>query len=119
MHIDATFMPLRPGKVLVNPERVAELPPILRDWEVLVAPPPCMPAGVDLHMSSRWISMNILMLDERRVIVEEHEHDLIQAFERWGFDPVPCSFLHFNRFGGSFHCATLDVRRRGELRSYF
>jgi glycine amidinotransferase len=118
MHIDATFMPLRPGQVLVNPERVRELPQVLRDWEVLVAPPPCLPPEVELRMSSRWISMNILMLDERRVVVEEHEVDLIRAFERWGFEPLPCSFLSFNRFGGSFHCATLDVRRRGELRSY-
>ena len=77
-----------------------------------------MPADVELHMSSRWISMNIVMLDERTVVVEEHERDLIDAFKRWGFDPVPCSFLNFNRFGGSFHCATLDVRRRGALRSY-
>jgi glycine amidinotransferase len=58
------------------------------------------------------------MLDERRVVVEEHEVDLIRAFKRWGFDPVPRGFLNFNRFGGSFHCATLDVRRRGGLRSY-
>jgi len=25
----------------------------------------------------------------------------------------------FVRFLGSFHCATLDIRRRGELKSYF
>jgi glycine amidinotransferase len=27
--------------------------------------------------------------------------------------------LHYAAFGGSFHCATLDVRRRGGLQSYF
>jgi glycine amidinotransferase len=28
-------------------------------------------------------------------------------------------FLHYAAFGGAFHCATLDVRRRGTLQSYF
>mgnify|MGYP003298904831 CR=1 FL=1 len=41
------------------------------------------------------------------------------AFKKnWGFTPIPCSFRNFNSFGGSFHCATLDVRRRGKLESY-
>jgi glycine amidinotransferase len=38
--------------------------------------------------------------------------------KKWGFTPIPCNFRHFNSFGGSFHCATLDVRRRGKLESY-
>jgi hypothetical protein len=40
---------------------------------------------------------------------------------RWarGFEPIPCEFLHYAAFGGAFHCATLDVRRRGTLESYF
>ncbi|HEX4418746.1 MAG TPA: hypothetical protein VH165_12635 [Kofleriaceae bacterium] len=119
MHVDATFMPLAPGKLLVNRDRIPALPPMFTDWEVLYAPPPCMPASVPLHMSSRWISMNVLMLDTRRVLVEQHEETLIEAMKRWGFTPIPCPFLNFNRFGGSFHCATLDVRRRGRLESYF
>jgi glycine amidinotransferase len=119
MHIDATFMPLAPGKVLVNPDRLPALPAMFRDWEVLTAPAPCLPDHVELYMSSKWISMNILMLDEKRVLVEKHETDLIAAFKRWGFQPIPCHFLDFNRFGGSFHCATLDVVRRGGLQTYF
>ena len=31
----------------------------------------------------------------------------------------PLEFLDYVAFGGSFHCATLDVRRRGGLQSYF
>ncbi|MEV4889294.1 hypothetical protein AB0K48_07890 [Nonomuraea sp. NPDC055795] len=37
----------------------------------------------------------------------------------WGFTPLPCSFESYYAFAGSFHCATLDVRRDGPLRSYF
>lgn len=119
MHIDATFVPLAPGKVLVNPDRPPKLPPMFKDWQVLMAPRPSLPDHITLHMSSRWISMNILMLDHKRVMVEEHETELAQSFKRWGFEPIPCPFVNFNRFGGSFHCATLDVRRVGDLQSYF
>ena len=62
--------------------------------------------------------MNVLMLDERRVVVERRQEPLQDAFADWGFEPVPCSFESCYAFAGSFHCATLDVRRRGELRSY-
>jgi len=27
--------------------------------------------------------------------------------------------MNYKPFGGSFHCATLDIRRRGTLQSYF
>jgi glycine amidinotransferase len=121
MHIDATFMPLAPGKVLINPERMPRdrLPAMFKDWEVLVAPEPCVPASANLMMSSRWISMNVVSLDEKRVVIESHETLLRDALKRWGFEPIMCPFNAFNRFGGSFHCATLDVRRRGDLKSYF
>ena len=36
-----------------------------------------------------------------------------------GFEPIPCPFRNNYKFGGSFHCATVDVRRRGTLQSYF
>ena len=119
MHINATFMPLAPGKVLVNPERVGRVPELFEGWDVLVAPEPCIPESHPMYMCSRWISMNVLMLDERRVLVEEQETALIDSFESWGFEPVPCRFRTVNTFGGGFHCATLDVRRRGPLESYF
>lgn len=118
MHIDATIMPLRPGKLLVNPERVRSVPPVFRDWDVLQAPEPAIPADHPLWMSSAWLSMNVLMLDHERVVVEAGELPTLRALEGWGFHPIPCEFRHFNTFGGAFHCATLDVRRRGALQSY-
>jgi len=119
MHIDASFMPIAPGKVLINPERVKSIPEMFKQWDILVAPPPSMPDSQVLYMTSKWLNVNIFMLDERRVIVEKNDDDLIKAFQRWGFTPIPCHFRNFNTFGGSFHCATLDVRRRGVLESYF
>lgn len=119
MHIDATIMPLASGKLLINKERLVKIPEIFKDWDILEAPNPCIPDDQCLYMTSRWINMNILSLDEKRVIVEREEETMIKALQGWGFKPIPCNFRSFNTFGGSFHCATIDIRRRGELRSYF
>ncbi|MEU0109460.1 amidinotransferase [Streptomyces sp. NPDC006251] len=124
MHIDTTFVLLAPGKVLVNPEYidVDRLPGILDSWDVLAAPEPD-PIDERLlkvtSMCGKWLSMNVLMVDERRVIAERHHTGMLRALEKWGFEPIPCDLLHYAPFGGSFHCATLDVRRRGSLQSYF
>ncbi|WP_425246236.1 amidinotransferase [Streptomyces sp. NEAU-NA10] len=124
MHIDTTFLLLAPGKVLVNPEYidVDRLPDVLKSWDVLVAPKPNRINDRLLKVTSmcgKWLNMNILMVDEKRVIAERHHTDMLRALEGWGFEPIPCDLLHYAPFGGSFHCATLDIRRRGTLESYF
>lgn len=123
MHIDSTFMPLAPGKALVNPDYLdlERLPPLLRRWDLLVAP---RPDPVDdwmsrISMCSPWTSINVLMLDPKRVVVDASQPTLIRALKGWGFEPLPIPFLSYGPFGGAFHCATLDVRRRGRLESYF
>lgn len=119
-HIDTTLMPIAPGKILVNRKYFdpAGLPPAFANWDVLVPPEPVPVADGTYTTVSAWISMNIFMLDEKRVVVERRQEPLMRAFEKWGFEPVPCSFENYYAFAGSFHCATLDVRRRGELESY-
>lgn len=123
MHIDSSFMPLAPGKVLVNPEYIdiERLPPILKKWDVLIAPQPDPVTGFmsKISMCSPWTSINVLMLDHKKVVVDASQKTLIKAFKDWGFDPIDIPFLAYGPFGGAFHCATLDVRRRGTLQSYF
>jgi glycine amidinotransferase len=118
MHIDASFMPLAPGKLLINPSRPVSLPRALQAWDVRPAPRPTVPEEHVLYMSSPWISMNVLMLDEHRVVVEAGEQPLIELLEAWGFYVIPIPFRNVMRFGGCFHCVTADVRRRGVLESY-
>ena len=125
MHIDSTFMPLGPGRVLVNPDYldVNDLPKVLKSWEVLVAPRPDPIPNASwrskISMCSDWISINFLLLDEKRVVVEESQVSLIKAFEAWGLQTIASPFTEYGPFGGSFHCATLDIRRSGTLESYF
>lgn len=125
MHIDTTFVPLGPGRAMINPMYVdkKKLPRILKKWEILDAPEPRIVRGglfnEHASMCSMWLNMNVLMLDEERVVVEKSQEPMIKALRAWGLKPIPCNFLHFNPYGGAFHCATLDIRRRGELQSYF
>jgi len=120
MHIDATFSPLAPGKLLVHPTRCAKVPDLFEKagWDILVCPEPDMPLTHPMYNCSRWISMNVVMLDEQRVIVSKGEERLIAAFKKWGFTPIECPFYDFETIGGGFHCASVDVRRRGALESY-
>ncbi|MEX5712632.1 amidinotransferase [Parafrankia sp. FMc6] len=119
MHIDATLVPLAPGKLLINPERVPRVPAIFKGWDILPAPRPVIPADHPLYLTSKWLNMNLLSLDTERVIVERDDAPMIAALKSWGFTPIPCPFRNFNSFGGSFHCATVDIRRRGGPVSWF
>ncbi len=120
MHIDATFYPLAPGKLLINPERVVKVPEMFvkAGWDILVCPEPEMPATHPMYNCSRWIMMNVLMLDEKRVIVSAGEKRFARTLKQWGFEPIECPFWDFETIGGGLHCASVDIRRRGSLQSY-
>ncbi|MGB6042417.1 MAG: hypothetical protein WBF93_04585 [Pirellulales bacterium] len=121
VHIDTTFVPLAPGKALINPQYIkrSELPAILNSWDLREAPTPISSRRALFDLSSAWLSMNVLMLDPKRVVVEAAQEPLIKMLEDWGFETIPCPFEDHFLFGGAFHCATLDIRRRGGLESYF
>jgi glycine amidinotransferase len=120
-HIDTTFVPLAPGKALVHPAWLGQLPESLRHWDLITAPAPEYRADSPMqtpYFSSQWLSMNVLSLDEKRVFVDAQQLALIRLLESHGFEPIPLEFDALGAFGGSFHCVTLDVRRRGELAEY-
>ncbi|OXB79438.1 UNVERIFIED_CONTAM: hypothetical protein H355_007647 [Colinus virginianus] len=72
-----------------------------------------------LWMSSKWLSMNVLMLDEKRVMVDANETSIQKMFENLGISTIKVNIRHANSLGGGFHCWTCDIRRRGTLQSYF
>jgi glycine amidinotransferase len=124
MHIDATIVPLRAGLAIINPERVPRdlvkklKSGLFRDWDFVNIPRPIIPDSHTLYMTSKWINMNILSLDEQRVMVETQDEPMFKLFKDLGMKPIKCPFRAFNTFGGSFHCATLDVHRDGEAKSH-
>jgi len=122
-HIDSTISFLRPGLVLINPERVNEtnLPQPLRGWDVLWCPPMVdhEPAGEHQPLSSTWLGMNLLMLAPDLALVDARQVDLIRALERRQITVVPHVLRHARTLGGGFHCVTLDTVREGGLVDYF
>lgn len=96
MHIDTTILPLGPGKILINPEYidVDHLPAILKGWDILVAPEPDRITDPMLRITSlcgKWLNMNVLMVDERRVIVDPHHTATMRALENWDSSRFPAS----------------------------
>lgn len=120
MHIDASLVPLKPGLALINPDR----PPLDRQlfkkagWDLVEAALPTAPDFWKLLLASKWISMNILSLDTERIIVERQEEPTQKLLRDLGFKVICVDFRHFYTFGGSFHCATCDIRRDGQLEEY-
>jgi scyllo-inosamine-4-phosphate amidinotransferase 1 len=120
-HIDTTIVPLRPGLVLLNPARIddSKLPPFLRSWDKVWCPElvDTQVPGT-LSFSSVWIGMNILVVRPDLAIVDRRQPALIAALEAHGVDVLPLQLTYDRLIGGGFHCATLDIRRAGDLESY-
>ncbi len=105
MPIEATFSPLAPGKLLVDPERVVGVPE--------------MPESHPMYDCSRRIMMNVVTLDEGRVVVSAGGGRFVRTLRGWGCEPIECPFWAFETIAGGFHWATIDIRRRGTLKSCF
>ncbi len=88
-------------------------------WRSADAPPSVRTGRAPARDVSNWISMNILMLDERTAVVEEAETPMIDLMRSLGCEVIPCPFDRVYPFGGGFHCYTADIRREGTLHSYF
>lgn len=144
-HIDSTVMCLRPGLVLLNSIRVNEnnCPKIFEKWDKIwfsdVAPTSDLeldyqtnirtPISKQLNeigfdnnlqdISSPWVGMNVLSLDQNTVVVDERQKQLIKKLEEYKFNVVTARMRHMYTMGGGLHCATLDTVRESKLESYF
>ncbi|KAK3388264.1 hypothetical protein B0T20DRAFT_103050 [Sordaria brevicollis] len=122
MHIDATILPLRQGTLIYCPTRVTEEElrrhEVFKNWDL--RPLPWNPEeetdeeddGPPRYMCSKWLVLNAMSVDEKRIVVEEKQ----ERFARWleqefGMEVVRLPFRHVNSLGGSFHCATVDLVR--------
>ncbi|MBE7702230.1 scyllo-inosamine-4-phosphate amidinotransferase [Oerskovia sp. Sa1BUA8] len=120
-HIDSTIALLRPGLVLLNPERVTPdtVPEPLKGWDVLWCPPMEVgPIAMSNPLSTPWVGMNLLMVDPTTAIVDATQVELVRLLERNGITVVPRTLRHARVLGGGFHCVTLDTVRDGEAEDY-
>merc|ERR1712080_158636 len=83
---DATFNIIGPGLVITNPDRPCSQLDVFNraGWRLVEAPIPLIPDSHPLYMSSKWLSMNVLMIDQNRVLVERDEETTQKMFESLG-----------------------------------
>lgn len=122
MHLDSTISFLRPGLVLLNPDRINEsnIPEVLRPWDKIWAPPP-----VDIGFyppyehASEWIGVNLLMISPTLALVDQSQQPLIKELNRQKIEVIEVSLRHARTLGGGLHCVTLDLFREGGPEKYF
>jgi len=116
MHLDSTLALLREGLLIANPSRVRsleQLPYPLQGWDVIWAPDPGDVAHFPGYVnSSSWVSMNVLSVAPDLVLVEENQTALARLIEQHHIQVELLPMRHARTLGGSFHCVTLDIRRR-------
>jgi N-dimethylarginine dimethylaminohydrolase len=121
-HIDSTICFLRPGLVLLNPERIRPdaIPDALRGWDVIWCPPieEPVPPVLPHTLSTPWVGMNLLMVNPQMAVVDRNQTNLMRLLESKGITVVPRRLRHSRVLGGGFHCVTLDTVRDGGPESY-
>jgi hypothetical protein len=99
-------------------------PPIFESWDKIFWPGEKVPdVGSNLpggiSPCSKYIGLNLLSVNERLVIVDENQTDLMKELNRWGIDSIGLPMRQSRTLSGGFHCVTLDVKRKGTLENYF
>ena len=113
VHIDSTIVPLREGLVMLNASRVSEttVPKCLQSWEKIWVHDVVAQGFYEYPYASKWIAMNMLVVDPATVIVDCHQAELIKTLESYRFTVIPLELRHSRTLGGGFHCVTLDLLR--------
>jgi N-dimethylarginine dimethylaminohydrolase len=114
VHIDSTIVPLREGLVLLNGHRVndSNCPQAFKDWQKIYVTDVVAQGFYQYPYASKWIALNMLVLDPHTVIVDRHQTQLIQTLEQHKFTVIPLELRHSRTLGGGFHCVTLDTWRK-------
>jgi glycine amidinotransferase/scyllo-inosamine-4-phosphate amidinotransferase 1 len=116
VHIDSTIVPLRQGLVMLNASRVNPdtCPKVFDSWQKIWVTEDQIVAQ-DFYQypyASKWIAMNMLVVDPETVILDAAQTQLITILKQHGIDSIPMTLSHSRSLGGGFHCVTLDTRRR-------
>jgi glycine amidinotransferase/scyllo-inosamine-4-phosphate amidinotransferase 1 len=114
VHIDSTIVPLREGLVLVNASRVNKenLPNVFRSWEVIWIDEVVEQGFYQYPYASKWIALNMLVVDPTTIIVDKNQTKLIKELENYNLLVIPLELRHSRTLGGGFHCVTLDIVRQ-------
>jgi hypothetical protein len=72
------------------------------------------------YVEESVFDVNILVIDEKNIIVNGYNKQAFDAFERHGITPHICPVRHRYFWDGGVHCITLDLDRGGNgMQDYF
>jgi scyllo-inosamine-4-phosphate amidinotransferase 1 len=113
VHIDSTIVPLREGLVLLNASRVNfdTVPRVFDGWHKIWVNEVVAQGFHEYPYASKWIAMNMLVVDPHTVICDQHQIELIKTLKSYQFEVIPMELRHSRTLGGGFHCVTLDLWR--------
>lgn len=113
VHIDSTIVPLREGLVMLNAARVNldNCPQVFNGWQKIWVGDVVAQDFYQYPYASKWIAMNMLVVDPNTVIVDAAQTELIRILRSYQFEVVPLTLRHSRTLGGGFHCVTLDLVR--------
>jgi N-dimethylarginine dimethylaminohydrolase len=115
-HIDSTITPIAEGTVVLNGSRVnpGNVPDVFKDWDQIYIHDIAPRSFHEYPYASSWIGINMLAVNQKTVIVDEIQTDLIKLLEKKNFTVVPLPLRHSRTLGGGFHCVTLDLWREDD-----
>lgn len=125
-HFDSTVLPLRPGLVLFNGDRLNpdRYPKIFEKWDKIYFPGDkivdidcALPNGVTT--TSPYIGLNFMSVNENLVICDKNQVHLRRELEKHGIESIGLEMRHAKALAGGFHCVTLDTKRKGNRQEYF
>jgi len=113
VHIDSTIMPLREGLVMLNASRVNfdQVPRVFDGWHKIWVNDVVAQGFHEYPYASKWIAMNMLVVDPHTVICDRNQTELIKTLKSYRFEVIPLELRHSRTLGGGFHCVTLDLQR--------
>lgn len=114
VHIDSTIVPIHEGLVMLNASRIRpdQCPRAFDDWEKIWVDDVVEQPFYQYPYASKWIGMNLLVVDPRTVIVEAAQTRIIDLLDLCGIEVIPMTLRHSRTLGGGFHCVTLDLWRQ-------
>ena len=113
VHIDSTIVPLREGLVMLNAGRVNfdNVPRVFDGWQKIWINDVVAQDFYQYPYASKWIAMNMLVVDPHTVICDADQPELISTLRAYRFEVIPKRLRHSRTLGGGFHCVTLDLIR--------
>ena len=101
VHIDSTIVPLREGLVMLNGSRVNETncPQVFDQWDKIYVDDVVAQGFHEYPYASKWIALNMLVVDPHTVICDKNQTELIKKLEQSSFTVIPLELRHSRTLG--------------------